>query len=456
MMRNKIDLEHDKVEGLFFKYFLPTVSAMMVTGIYIVFDGIFVGKGVGSDGLAAVNTVIPFFSIVSGIGLMFGIGASTICYIKIARKDFEDANKVFSLSLKALIAIILAISIVFIIFAYQMASALKVSTEILEDAIIYFRIIALYGVIFASNTYLGFFVRLEGAPKVAMVSMITGALINIVLDYIFIFIFGFGVMGAALATGLGSLVSLIIRVIYLYNKSEKIKYIKTKIELKIISYVCKIGLAALLAEYCLAATIIVYNYMLTTIGGKDLVAAYGIINFIHPLLMLIFLAIGQSIQPIVSFNYGLGKITRIKKSLKLALKYAIGFGIVFTFIGYFIPEAIVSMFIESDSIVFDYAVEVLPIYYLSYLFLGINMVVVSYYQSTEEIAKSVAITLLRGFILVSILAVILTNYFGYKGIFWAVPISEILAILLILVMYRSKKGVVILEEDGVLTTKNNL
>lgn len=441
-----MNLEKDKISNLFMAYFIPTVSAMIVTALYIIVDGIFVGKGIGSDGVAAVGIVIPIFTVFQSIQLLFGVGGSTVASIALARGNQKSANNIFTQSTLLVVVIMVTLTSISLLNTERIAILLGANEAILPNVKIYFQTMVIYAVFSTLSPMWGFFVRLDGAPKYAMFSMIAGALINVLLDYIFIFPLQMGIYGAALATGIGHITSVIILGYYFIKKSKNFKIVSFKLNVEDIKRSIKIGIPGFMTNIFTAIVIITLNTVIIKRLGKDGVSTYGIINYLHPLILFIFMSIGQSLQPIASYNYGKGNISRMKEVYRFGQKIAILIGILFTFIGLIGSELLTSLFIDRSSPSFELAVSSIPLYYLNYIFYGISAVSVSYYQAIEETKKANLITIGRGFIFVIGAVLILPSMIGDIGIWIATPISEFLGFLMV-IYYHFKEVKVNSQEN---------
>lgn len=424
----EMNLGADKISKLFMKYFIPTAAAMVVTALYIIVDGMFVGKGVGSDGVAAVGIVVPVFTIFQSVQFLLGVGGSTVASIALAKNDKKHANNVFLQSTLIVVIIMSIVTIISLIFTEEIAILMGANEEILPNVKTYFRTMVSYAIFTTLNPTWSFFVRLDGSPKYSMVSMICGAITNVILDYVFIFPMQMGIFGAALATGIGHITSILIFIYYFTKKSKSFSFTKFSLNLKDIKRVLNIGIPGFITNIFTAITMISFNVVIMHRLGKDGVTTYGVINYLHPLIVFLFMSIGQSIQPIASFNYGIKNKERMKEVYIFGQKVAVVMGVFFTLIGILGSKSLVGLFIDKSSTAYSLAVTSIPLFYLNYIFYGINSVTVSYYQSIEEAKKANFITLGRGFLFIIVGIIILPNIFGNTGIWLTTPFAEILGL----------------------------
>lgn len=441
-MRDSIDFKTMNIPKLFRKLLIPTVLGMIFNAIFIITDGIFVGKGIGSDALAAVNITAPLFLINTGVALMFGIGASVVASVHLSQGKAKVAriNVTQAIIVSSVLLLIYAIGIVSNV--ERVAVWLGSSERLLPLAVEYMYWFVPFLVFSALLCSGMFFVRLDGAPNYAMVCNIIPAIINIVLDYVFIFILKWGMFGAALATSLGYIVGAVIILAYLFHPERilhvcRVKLSKKSLYLTIrnVGYMCRLGLSSFLCETAIATMMFVGNYVFIRYLGEDGVAAYSIACYFFPIVFMVYNAIAQSAQPILSYNYGAKCTARVRETFRLALTTAILCGAGVFLLTWIFSHQIVGMFLDSSYPAYNIAVKGLPLFASGFVFFGINIVSIGYFQSLERDCPAMIITLLRGFVLVLLCFWILPIIWGSWGIWLAVPMSELLTFLFVLVIY---------------------
>lgn len=447
MLKDSIDFGSMHIPTLFRKLLIPTVLGMVFSAIFIITDGIFVGKGIGSDALAAVNITAPLFLINTGVALMFGIGASVVASIhlshnkpKVARINVTQAIIVSSL-------LLIAYAIVILCNIEQVAFLLGSSERLLPLAVEYMHWFVPFLVFSALLSSGMFFVRLDGSPNYAMVCNIIPALINIFLDYLFIYVFRWGMFGAALATSLGYIVGALMILCYLLQKRHIIHLERIKLSIKSlrltirnVGYMIRLGLSTFLCEAAIATMMFVGNYVFISYLGEDGVAAFSIACYFFPIIFMVYNAIAQSAQPILSYNYGASQPERVRSAFRLALMTAIGCGITAFLVTELFTEHIVGLFVEQGCMAYNIALHGLPLFAAGFVCFGINIVSIGYFQSVERDRPAMAITLLRGFILVLLCFWLMPILMGVPGIWLAVPAAETVTLLFVLTIYcRGKK-----------------
>ncbi len=322
MLRDSIDYKGTAVGKLFRRFLFPTVMGMVFSAVFVITDGIFVGRGIGSDALAAVNLTAPLFTLGTGLGLMFGMGGSVMASVNLAqgKRRVAQINITQSLFVPALLIVLL--SALLILCHKPLLLLLGTPPELMVPAREYLVWFTLFLTPLAVFNILMFIVRLDGAPRFAMACNIMAASINIVLDYLFIFEFGWGLAGAAIATGVGYIVGSGVMLRYMLRHSRTLHFVKFKTSYKSLrltarnlGYMTYIGFPALLSELAISCLMVVGNYTFIRYTGKDGVAAYSIACYIFPIIFMVYNGIIQSAQPIISYNYGAGLMRRGRKAL---------------------------------------------------------------------------------------------------------------------------------------------
>ncbi len=441
-LKDKIDFGREDIPSLFRKMLYPTLLGMLFNAVFVITDGIFVGHGLGSDALAAVNIAAPLFLFSTGIGLMFGMGASIVASIHLSTGKLKAARINMTQALAISTLFLLICSTLVLIFPDQVLRIFGCSDRLLELGRDY-----IYGFVpfLATNALIvssGFFVRLSGAPRFAMVCSITAAVINIVLDYLWIFVFQWGMFGAALATGVGTLIGVLMMLVYLFRSSNKLHFVRIKMSrnsmrltLRNTTYVCNLGFSSFMCELAIASMMLCGNYVFMAYMGEEGVAAFSIACYFFPLIFMLYNSIAQSAQPIISYNYGANLPTRVTQTFRVALKTALIVGV--TIVGFTIcfSPYIVSMFISSSEPAHAIASKGFPLFALAFIPFAVNIISIGYYQSVERIRNATIITLLRGFIFMLICFAVFPYLWGDAGVWLAVPISELLTFLCVLLIY---------------------
>lgn len=441
-MKDSIDFGSMEIPILFRKLLIPTVLGMVFSALFIITDGIFVGKGIGSDALAAVNITAPLFMITTGIGLMFGVGASIVASIHLSQGKRKIASTNITQAIVFSSLTILLMSGVCCYFSESLGRLLGSSERLLPLVVEYMSWYVPFLPFYLLLTAGMFFVRLDGAPNYAMLCNAVAAIINIILDYIFIFEFGWGMMGAAFATSLGTMTGALMIIIYLLYFSRDIGIYHIKLSRKSmlltfrnVGYMIRLGTSAFISEASIACMMFLGNYVFIRHLGESGVAAFSIVCYFFPIIFMVYNAIAQSAQPIISYNFGQRNKKRISKTVHLALRTALICGIFFFAASLIFNQQIVSLFIDKSYNAYEIAVDGIPYFAIGYLFFALNMVGIGYYQSIERARRATTITLFRGVVFMLIGFLLLPLIWGVRGIWLAVPFAELLTLLMIVGIY---------------------
>lgn len=430
-------LKNQSVTKSFFQYLIPTLIGMMLMSVNIVIDGIFVGNGISSTALASVNIAVPIFSVIISVALLIGVGGGALFSMAIGEGNRVRAKEIFTLSFIILFIVTVILSILSYIFMEEMAYVFGANEDTVNYAVEYMRILILSSLFIAGETCLSIFVRNDGNPQLAMVGLIVTAILNIGLNYWMIFILKLGVTGAALATVLATIVGLFVLLIHFFQKRSTIQFVPFKWERKTVLRIHSIGFPSFLSEAGMGFFVMGYNLAMAFYIGTIGVAAFSVINYLHVFMFLAFIGIGSSIQPMISYYYGAEAFDKIKETVKIAERTAIVLGIIFIVVGFWQADFLVSIFGIESEVISDLATQGVQLFFIGYLFMGVNFVYMTYFQSIGYVLPSLLITVFRGFILLLLALVILPPLIGAPGIWLAVPIAEGIVTVVLLIYARS-------------------
>lgn len=431
MNRTK-ELGTQKVWRLLVKYSVPAVVATMVNAIYNIVDRIFIGKFAGESALAGLTIAFPVMMLIFAFSALINVGAVALLSIRFGEKDKKGANHVFGNSL-SLIAIVMVtvISLIFINFN-GILSIFGAENEVLVQAKNYLRIILL-GSIFQTFAFtLNGTVRTEGHPKLAMIAMSSSAILNIILDYLFVVVLKMGVEGAALATIIGIFLGLGILLSYYLrgHSSLKIGFNDLIPDWKVIKKIFSIGFAAFMGTVGTSISMVLLNRGLATYGGTSAIASMGAINSLFTLFIMPIFGLQQGMQPIIGYNYGAGKLRRSYKTLKIGIIVGIVFSTFVFLMMQIFPKTFVSLFLNPASETFSVAVNGLRIYILMLPVLCINFMGITFFQSTDNGKISAVLGMLRHFLLLIPILIVLPKIFGLTGVWFSVPVADGVTILI--------------------------
>ena len=403
--------------GEFMRYTSLNVLGMIGLSCYILADTFFIARGLGSDGLAALNIAIPVYSFVHGCGMMLGMGGATKYSIFRGQKMEQEGNRIFTntaylVGIFALIFVLMGLG-----FSGNITSLLGADGEIFEMTKTYLMVVLLFAPAFMTNDFLLCFVRNDGNPGLAMTAMLTGSFANIILDYVFIFPMKMGIFGAVFATGLAP----------------------AKPDIRLTGTTFSLGIPSFISELASGIVIIVFNFIILGIRGNLGVAAYGVVTNISLVVTSMFTGIAQGMQPIASRSYGSGDAENTGKIFRYAVIALLGtaaviYGIVFLF-----ASPITSVFnSENDMQLQKIAEEGLKLYFLAVPFVGFNIVSAMFFTSTERALPAQMISVLRGLVVIIPAAFILSAVFEMQGVWLSYPVTEgIVTIFAVCVLLKS-------------------
>lgn len=446
----KLDLGKDNINKLLLSFALPCVISMLINSIYNIVDQIFIGKGVGTLGNAATNVIFPLVIIFNAVAGLIGNGAAANLSLKLGEGKKEEGGKIIGSAVTISFILALILSVLSYIFLPKLVYMFGCTNSVYKYAIDYGRIIILgapFMIIYSSLSQL---IRADGSPKYSMILLVIGAIINIILDPIFIFVFHLGVKGGAIATVIGQVVSFIMAIFYL-KKVKSVKLNKSSFFIdRSILRTLGLGLSSFITQGTVLALFIFMNNMMTKYGvytkyGADIpLSVYGVISKINSLFISTILGISIGAQPIIGYNYGAGNYKRVKETLRKVLIINCVVGICFNIIFFLFPESIVSIFISKTDSNYKLFLEFAVVICHSFLLLmGINFLEMTtsiVVQSLGNVKKATMVSFIRQIILFIPLACILCITFnkGIYGVLNAGPIADSITFLIAIFVLKSE------------------
>lgn len=424
----------------FVKYSSLNVLGMIGLSCYILADTFFVSKGLGTNGLTALNLAIPIYSFIHGSGLMIGMGGGTKYSIQKSQGKDKVANSIFS-HVVAIAAVFAAVFVLIgLFFSGNIVTLLGADETVYQMTKTYLQVILLFAPAFLMNNVLLCFVRNDGAPQLSMTAMITGSLSNIILDYVFIFPCQMGIFGAVFATGLAPIISMLILSSHFIKKKNQFHWIKCRLERRMAASICSSGIPSLITELSSGIVIIVFNSIILGLEGNVGVAAYGVIANLSLVIIAIYTGIAQGIQPIMSRNYGVGNHRNIQLILWYALITMLILSVI-VYMGVFLgAEQITAIFnSERNELLQTIAVEGLKLYFIACPFAGFNIIISIYFTSTEYPIPANIISILRGFFVIIPMAFLLSSIAQITGVWCAFPATELLVTIVGVIFFVMSK-----------------
>lgn len=423
----------------FYKYVSRNVAGMVGISIYVIADTFFISLASGTDGIALLNLALPLYGLIFAIGSLIGIGSAT----RFAIFNAQGSGEKDSCFTQALLwQLILSVPFVLLgIFApewwiYIMGG----DTSLAQLGGVYVRIVMFGTPFFMMNYTFSGFARNDNAPTVAMLAALVASGFNILFDYIFMFPMGMGIAGAALATAMAPVVSIAVCCVHFLGKSSTVKLIRVRLSISKLIKGCKLGVSAFVGEISSAITATVYNLLLLSMAGNTGVAAYGIVANFSLVAMAIFNGIAQGMQPLLSDCYGRARFKELKLLLRMGVIMALIVELFMIVLAWLFTDNLVSVFnSENSDLLARYAFDAIRLYFLGFIFSGVNIVIISYFSSIGDAVKASVTSLLRGVFAVSVSAVIMSMLLGIIGIWLSFLTGELITFVVVLVLYLGGK-----------------
>ncbi|MBO0573682.1 MATE family efflux transporter [Clostridium botulinum] len=427
------------IKNTFTRYILTNIIGMIGLSCYILADTFFISKGLGVQGLTALNLSISIYSFINATGLLIGIGGATKYSIYQARNKHNRANIIFTNSIKIGILLGILFLLIGLFGSSTLSSLLGANENIFHMTNTYLKTLLCFAPFFILNNIFIAFIRNDGNPKLSMTGMLIGSLSNIILDYIFIFPLQWGMFGAAFATGLAPIISMCILTRHYIKKKNRFHFHKSKLSIKQITYICSLGVSSFITEIASGIILIVFNLLILNISGNIGVAAYGIVANLALVATSIFTGIAQGTQPLLSENFGQGNNKKILQLFKYAIYASLVVSIVLYALIVIFNNQLVEIFNRDHiKILSKTASNGLIIYFAGFFFAGINIITSAVLSSINEPRHAFTISILRSGSIIVPVALFLSYFFQMIGIWLSFPLSEI--ITLILGVFLAKKS----------------
>lgn len=420
----------------FFKYVIPSMVSMWIFALYTIVDGLFVAWGVGEQALAAVNISMPYVILIYSIGLVFATGASILVNRTLGKGEGKLANELFSQNIWIVIVISAAVTGISLIFIDPLVALLGATPSNTLYVKQYVSSIACFAGFFIVSYNLEAFVKADGTPIVAAFGVGSSAITNIVLDYVFVMKFHWGVPGAAVATGLAQVSSTILFFTYFIKFKKTLKFTKFKLRLRVYKQIIMTGLADGFTELSGGIVIYLFNQVILRVIGEAGIISYTVVSYMHTLVLNTMAGVSQGIQPLISYFYGAGKKAEGKQIFKYAIRLVLIVSAAVTAVTTWIPEIYVRLFLGgAQTQLFMDTANALRLYGFSFLLVGPNLVLSGYFAATAKPGYSFAIAILRGLVLLGASLFTMTVLLGEVGIWLSTGVSEFLCLVIAVGFY---------------------
>lgn len=428
--------------GRLLRFTLPSIVMMIFTSIYGVVDGFFVSNFVGKTPFAAVNFIMPFLMILGCVGFMFGTGGSALISMTMGQRDGEKANRIFSLLIYISAAVGILLAVLGILFIRPVAKALGAEGEMLENSVIYGRIIlAALPAYLLQMEFQSFFVTAE-KPHLGLTVTVASGVTNMVLDGLLVAVFRLGLVGAALATAASQIVGGILPLLYFASpNSSLLRLGKTRFDGKALLRTCTNGSSELMSNVSMSLVSMLYNVQLLRYAGENGIAAYGTMMYVNMIFLAAFIGYSIGTAPVIGFHFGAGNHGELRGLLRRSLGIIGVFAVCMLALGFFLAEPLSRLYVGYDSELLEMTVHGFHIFAWSFLFAGFAIFSSSFFTALNDGLTSAAISFLRTLVFQIAAVMLLPLVWDIDGIWWSIVAAELMAVVVggIFLMAKQKK-----------------
>ncbi|MDE7362673.1 MAG: MATE family efflux transporter [Oscillospiraceae bacterium] len=433
----------ERIGKLVVKFAVPSVISMVVNALYNVIDQIFIGQGVGYLGNGATNVIFPLTIVVISLGLLIGDGAAAYMSLKLGQKNSDAAAKGVGCSITLMFIVGFVLCLLFVLFLKPLCMLFGATDDNLPYALDYGRIISL-GVLFSVlDSGMSGIIRADGSPKYTMAGLLVGCIVNVILDPIFIFVFDFGVKGAAWATVIEQVLNAVIYFLYIW-KFKSIKLTKSSFHIsgKTTARICRLGISSFITQMSLMIVVAVSNNALVQYGkispyGADIpLTTMGITMKVNQIISAVLIGLSTGAQPIWGYNYGSKQSDRVKKTYRIVMIAATAVLVLAFFVFQLAPMSIIKIFGSESDLYNEFAVKCFKIFLLVCPINGFQMVTGVFFQAIGKPVQATVLSLTRQIVYLVPSMLLLPMILGVEGVLWAGPVADVLAFITAMVMLK--------------------
>lgn len=423
------------------RFCLPPVVMMVFTSVYGVVDGLFISNFVGKIPFAAINLVMPFIMILGGFGFMIGTGGSALVAKTLGEKDRERANRYFTMMVVFTLVLGAVLSAIGIIFMRPISVLLGATEAMLGECVTYGRVVLAFNMAFMLQNVFQTFLTTAQKPKLGLMATVAAGLTNMALDALFIAGFGWGVAGAALATGLSQCIGGILPLIYfLRPNGSLLRLTRTGLEGRAVWKACINGSSELMTNISGSVVSMVYNFQLLRFSGENGVAAYGVLMYIQFIFIAVFIGYTIGTAPIVSYHYGAGNHKELKSMLRKSFLLMGGVGAAMVLIARTLAFPLSKIFVGYDPELLEMTIHAFEIFAYSFALAGISIFTSSFFTALNNGGVSAAIAFLRTLVFQMLSVLVLPLVLGLDGIWWAITVAELFAVVISVIFLFARRN----------------
>ena len=414
-----------KPRTLFAKYAIPQMIGLLFNSVYVIVDGIFIGNRLGRDAMAAAAVSVPFVEILIALSMAVASGAGVMISGQLGRGEKEKALQTFHAAMLCAAGFGGLIIVLGNVFIHPLAELLGSTPQIHEEAVSYLWYIVTFSPFLLFSFLLGGFARNDGRPKLAMIALAVGSVSNIILDYVFMYPLNMGIAGAALATAVGPVFSVLILLPHFLLKKGKLHFAKTHIRFDPIKHILILGFPAFIMEFTIGIVTFVCNFAIVKHGyGEIGFAAYLIIGYLMLIILTLFLGMAEGLQPVFSYFVGVGEENRSREMRRFAVKVFLSIGMACYLLIILFSRGFYSIFSPDDPELIDFAASKSIPYFCGFFLAGYNILMISYWQSMQKTKSALTVSLSRSIVWPAILTSLLPLAFGIEVIWLCHSLSE--------------------------------
>lgn len=416
----------EKPRKIFAHYAVPQMIGLLLNSVYLIVDGVFIGNRLGRDAMAAAAVSVPVIEILIALALFIASGAGILISARLGRGETKEANRIFNLSVGMLGGVSLLFVVLGNLFLPHLASFLGAPPLIHAQAMTYLWYIVTFSPFLLFSFLLSALVRSDNRPRLAMVALAVGSVSNIVLDYVFMYPLNMGIGGAALATALGPIFSVLILLPHFLRKKGVLHFAKPQKPAGMARAILVLGFPAFIMEFSIGIVTFIYNFAIVASGYGELgLAAYLILGYMALIILTVFLGIAQGLQPVFSYYNGAGQAAKNKALLAYTTKMVIAVGLVLYGAAVVFARPVVAVFAAGDAELVAFTSGKVALYFWGFLFAGLNIVIISFWQAMAYTKKALLLSLLRSVVLLPVVIAILPLLAGKSGIWAAHSVAEL-------------------------------
>ncbi len=423
------------------KFVFPSIVMMVFTSIYGVVDGLFVSNFAGKEAFTAINLIFPFIMVLGAVGFMIGTGGTAIVAKTLGEGEKSLANKYFSFLVYAAITFGAVIAIIGILLLRPMAQLLGAEGIMVDYCVIYGRIIlGALPFFMLQNIFQSFFVSAE-KPQLGLLVTVLAGLTNIVLDYLLVGVFSFGLVGAAVATAISQTVGGLVPFLYFaFPNKSALKLTRTKMYPKVLLKTCSNGMSELLGNISMSVVSMLYNFKLIAVAGNDGVAAYGVIMYLQFIFVSIFIGYAIGAAPIVSYNYGAGNERELKGVFKKSIYLMLATGVAMTIASFLLSEPLSKVFVGYDEGLYTMTVRGFKLFSVAFFTCGVNIFASSFFTALNNGVVSAILSVMRTVVFQVVFVLMLPILWGLDGIWFSSPMTELASVVVAIVFFIALKN----------------